>query len=138
MIKTWIGDFCWDSWTEERGLRGMAKLEGRLYGDFWQILEDIDEQVMKSVSASLEGKSNFAVNDCLCAVRVYERYSFSGGNRLSLNVTLLKAEEVIYLSAITAGGSTALVFKLNTMGEEAFLDALRPIMAKYGEKPAQS
>ena len=55
-----------------------------------------------------------------------------------MNVTLLKAEEVIYLSAITAGGSTALVFKLNTMGEEAFLDALRPIMAKYGEKPAQS
>ena len=51
MIKTWIGDFCWDSWTEERRLRGMAKLEGRLYGDFWQILEDIDEQVMKSVSA---------------------------------------------------------------------------------------
>lgn len=115
----------------------MAKLEGRLYGDFWQILEDIDEQVMKSVSASLEGKSNFAVNDCLCAVRVYERYSFSGGNRLSLSVTLFKAEEAVYLSAITAGGSTALVFKLNTIGEEAFLDALRPIMAKYGETSAQ-
>ena len=90
----------------------------------------------KSVSASLEEKSDFAVNDCLCAVRVYERYSFSGGNRLSLSVTLLQAEGIIYLSAITAGGSTAMIFKLNTMGEEAFLNALRPIMSKYGEKLA--
>ncbi len=121
---------------EKGELRSMAKLEGRLYGDFWHILEDINEQVMKSVSASLEEKSDFAVNDCLCAVRVYERYSFSGGNRLSLSVTLLQAEGIIYLSAITAGGSTAMIFKLNTMGEEAFLNALRPIMSKYGEKLA--
>lgn len=116
----------------------MAKLEGRLYGDFWQILEEIDQLVMKSVSASLEDKSDFDVKDCLCAVRVYERYSFSGGNRLSLSITLLKVEEAVYLSAITAGGSTALVFKLNTMGEEAFLDALRPIMTKYGEQQENS
>lgn len=115
----------------------MAKLEGRLYGDFWQILEEIDQLVMKSVSASLEDKSDFAVKDCLCAVRVYERYSFSGGNRLSLSITLLKVEEAVYLSAITAGGSTALVFKLNTMGEEAFLDALRPIMTKYGGRAVE-
>ncbi len=112
----------------------MAKLEGRLHGDFGQILEEIDQLVMKSVSASLEEKSDFAVKDCLCAVRVYERYSFSGGNRLSLSITLLKVGEAVYLSAITAGGSTGLVFKLNTMGEEAFLDALRPIMTKYGEQ----
>ena len=82
----------------------MAKLEGRLHGDFGQILEEIDQLVMKSVSASLEEKSDFAVKDCLCAVRVYERYSFSGGNRLSLSITLLKVGEAVYLSAITAGG----------------------------------
>ena len=116
----------------------MATLEGRLNGDFGQILEEIDQLVMKSVSASLEEKSDFAVKDCLCAVRVYERYSFSGGNRLSLSITLLKVEETVYLSAITAGGSTALFLKLNTMGEDAFLDVLRPIMVKYGDDPEQS
>lgn len=34
------------------------------------------------------------------------------------------AEEPVHLSAITAGGSQAVFFKLNTFGEEAFLDKL--------------
>ena len=114
----------------------MAKLESRLYGDFDQILKDIDQEVMQSVSASLEDESHFAVGHCRCTVRVYERYSFIGGNRLSLSITLLQAEDDIYLSAISAGGSNALIFKLNTFGENAFLERIQAIVAKY-ESPAQ-
>ena len=33
----------------------------------------------------------------------------------------------IHLSAITSGGSQALFFKVNTFGEEAFLDKLREL-----------
>ncbi len=44
---------------------------------------------------------------------------------MSLNVTLFQnGEEPVHLSAITAGGSQAVFFKLNTLGEEAFLDKL--------------
>ena len=44
---------------------------------------------------------------------------------VSLNVTLFQnGEEPVHLSAITAGGSQAVFFKLNTFGEEAFLDKL--------------
>ncbi len=62
--------------------------------------------------------------DVRCAVRVYERFSYVGNNRVSLNLTLLGKGEEIFLSAITAGGSQAVFFKLNTFGEEAFLDKL--------------
>ncbi len=112
----------------------MAKYERRLYGDFKQILADIDEEVMGNLSASLEDQSNLAVKGCRCAVRVYERYSLAGGNRVSLSVTLVETGEGIYLSAITAGGSTAMFFKMNTLGETAFLEKMDVIIQKYGDK----
>lgn len=59
------------------------------------------------------------------SVRVFERYSTTGGNRVSLSVTLFQnANEAIQLSAITAGWSQAMFFKMNTFGEKAFLDKL--------------
>ena len=45
-----------------------------------------------------------------------------GGNRLSLTVTMFQqGDGPIRLSMITAGGSQAVFFKVNTFGEEAFL-----------------
>ena len=82
-----------------------------------------------SMSASLEESSDFISGDARCSVRVFERYSYAGGNRVSLSITLFQnANEPIKLSAITAGGSQALFFKINTWGEEAFLDKLRELL----------
>ena len=108
----------------------MAKLEKTLTGDFDAILDHIENQIIEgSVSASMEGWSDFQENDSRCAVRVFERYSYAGGNRVSLNVTLFQSRNgPIHLSAITAGGSQALFFKLNTFGETAFLDKLRELL----------
>lgn len=39
-----------------------------------------------------------------------------------MNVTLLGVEEDLFITAITSGGSQAVFFKLNTIGEETFLD----------------
>lgn len=39
------------------------------------------------------------------------------------------ADDPIHVSAITAGGSQALFFKVNTWGEEAFLDKLRELLS---------
>ena len=108
----------------------MAKLEKTLTGDFDAILDHIENQIIEgSVSASMEGWSDFQENDSRCAVRVFERYSYAGGNRVSLNVTLFQSRNgPIHLSAITSGGSQALFFKLNTFGETAFLDKLRELL----------
>ena len=38
--------------------------------------------------------------------------------------------EDLFLSAITAGGSQGMIFKFNTLGEEAFLDTLRGLVER--------
>ena len=108
----------------------MAKLEQTLHGDFDQILERIETGILNgSMSASLEDSSDFQSGDARCSVRVFERYSYMGGNRVSLSVTLFQSgNELVHLSAITAGGSQAMFFKINEFGEEAFLDKLREIL----------
>ena len=108
----------------------MAKMERTLNGDFSEILARIETGIMRgSVSASLEDSSDFSSGSARCAVRVFERYSALGSNRVSLNVTLFQGTDgIIHLSAITSGGSQAMFFKLNTFGEEAFLDKLAKIL----------
>ena len=108
----------------------MAKLERYLKGDFDRILSQIEKGILHgSVSATLEDSSDFCGGDARCAVRVFERYSFLGNNRVSLSVTLFQSgDDVIHLSAITSGGSQALFFKINTFGEEAFLEKLEELL----------
>ena len=110
----------------------MAKYEAELKGDFDEILEAIDDAVMgKSASASLEDKSDFIAGNTVCSVRVYERFSYSGGNRVSMNITLLKTEDRIFVSVITSGGSQAMFFKINTLGESSFLDSITSVLDNY-------
>ena len=108
----------------------MAKLEQIINGNFEQLLRKIEDGIQGgSVSASLEDSSDFRSGDAKCSVRVFERYSYAGGNRVSLSVTLFQSGDgPIHLSAITSGGSQAMFFKINTFGEEAFLDKLREIL----------
>ena len=110
----------------------MAKLERQLRGDFQKILDTLDAQILEgSISATLEETSDFYTEHCRCAVRVYERYSFAGNNRLSLSITLLQDGDQIHISAVTSGGSSAIFFKLNTMGEDAFLAKSERIIEAY-------
>ena len=103
----------------------MAKYEREFCGDFDAALAKIHDAVMNgSYSASYEDGSDYGNGDFRCAVRVYERYSAMGGNRVSLSVTLAGSGEALFLSAITSGGSQAVFFKINTLGEDAFLDCL--------------
>ena len=108
----------------------MAILEKTLRGDFDGLLRKIEDGVLNgSVSASLEEEADYRGNDgSRCSVRVFERYSYTGGNRVSMNVTLYETGGVIKLCAITAGGSQATFFKVNTWGEEAFLQTLEDIL----------
>lgn len=107
----------------------MAKLEKTIAGNFDEILHRIEEGIVNgSVSASLEESSDFYIDETRCSVRVFERYSYMGGNRVSLSVTLFGKGDTIQLSAITSGGSQAVFFKINTFGEEAFLDKLRELL----------
>ena len=114
----------------------MAKLEKKIYVDFDELLHEIENGIKNgSASATLEDSSDFRDGDSKCGVRVFERYSYTGGNRVSLNVTCFQqGEGPVFLSAITSGGSRAVLFKLNTFGEEAFLDEIKEIIKKITVK----
>ena len=108
----------------------MAKFETTVREDFSQVLRKITDGILNgSFTASLEDSSDFRSGDARCSVRVFERYSYMGSNRVSLSVTVFQnGTEPVKISAITSGGSQAMFFKVNTFGEEAFLDKLREIL----------
>lgn len=108
-----------------RGKGKVAKYERTVNGDFDEILERLGEAVIEgSASSSYEDGSDFVQGDFRCAVRVYERYSWTGGNRCSMNLTLAGSNGTYFLSVITSGGSQGTFMKINTFGEEAFLETI--------------
>ena len=107
----------------------MAKLEKTLSGNFDDILKRIEDGVLgASISASLEDSCDWQSERSRCSIRVFERYSYAGGNRVSMSVTLYQTGNDIKLCAITSGGSQGVFFKFNTWGEETFLETLADIL----------
>lgn len=107
----------------------MSKYKYRTTGDFNQICNYIKKGILNgSISASLEDEEYIINQDVHIGVLVFERYSYSGGNRLSLNVTVVENHQNIDIIGISSGGSNALFFKINTWGEDAFLDKLKEIL----------
>jgi hypothetical protein len=110
----------------------MAKYERRLRGDFNEFLNWIHRDITHgSSSVTYEDGSDIIISDSHVAVRVYERYSMAGGNRVSLNVTITGTGEDLFVSAITSGGSQAVFFKMNTIGEETFLEVCKNSVENY-------
>ncbi len=110
----------------------MAKSEYRVHGRFDELVREVEGGIgAGSISATCEDASDFRLEDVRCAVRVFERYSWIGGNRVSLSVTFFGHDGDVRVSAIASGGSRAVFSKVNTFGEEAFLEKLDEIMGRY-------
>jgi hypothetical protein len=112
----------------------MAHFEQELTGDVDDLVRHLDRAIASgSISANLEESSDHRLGDARMVVRVYERYSAMGGNRVSLGVSVLAVGDRMAVTAIATGGSQAMFFKVNTFGESAFLakavDALRSYSA---------
>jgi hypothetical protein len=54
-----------------------------------------------------------------------------GSNRVSMNITLVGNGNDLFITAITSGGSQAVFFKINTLGEESFLKQAINIVEDY-------
>ena len=108
----------------------MAKLQRTSRENFDTLLSRIEQGILEgSLSASLEERCDFSEGSARCSVRVFERYSALGSNRVSLSVTLFQsADGPVRICGISSGGSQAMLFKLNTLGEEAFLEKLEALL----------
>ncbi|MGE4354601.1 MAG: DUF6054 family protein [Oscillospiraceae bacterium] len=110
----------------------MAKYVTKFPGNYYKFRDFLQEEILKgSMSASLEETHEETVNGVCCQVQTYERYSVIGGNRVSLNIVILESDGIIHLVATASGGSQAVFFKINTFGEEAFLDMLREAVERF-------
>lgn len=77
----------------------MAIYTRSIDGKFSETLEKIHNGILDgSLSASYEDGSDWEKDGVKCAVRVYERYSTFGGNRVSLNVTLVGTDGDLFLT----------------------------------------
>lgn len=108
----------------------MSKFEKQLNYDFDKLLRLIEDGVINtSATASLEESSDFQSGNARCSVRVFERYSLTGSNRLSLSIVLFQNDGgPVHFSAMTAGGAETVFFSYNTFGEEKFLDKVTDIL----------
>jgi len=114
------------------GENNMAKHERNLTGNFDELLRTLHDEIMgRSLSASFQDGSDYRADDVRCAVRVYERYSVIGSNRLSANITLVGRGDRLFLTVIASGGSQAMFFKINTFGEESFLEKIIKIVNEF-------
>lgn len=110
----------------------MAKLEATLHGHFDSIVSDLENTVLNgSISASREETVQYTRNGVRCYLGVFERFSYAGGNRVSMSISLFGDDEYSNLCVVTSGGSTATFFKINTWGEESFLDTIEDCVRKY-------
>ncbi|MGX7352514.1 hypothetical protein RU97_GL001970 [Enterococcus canis] len=112
----------------------MAKYERQFRGDFEACLAVCEDVIKKSsLSVSFEDASDIVSQQTQVAVRVYERYSVTGGNRTSLNITLVGLGQQLIMSVvITSGGSRGIMSKYNTWGEQNFLkDFVKEFEVQY-------
>ena len=100
----------------------MAKYERLVTGNFNDILNKLDNAVIKgSISASYEDGTDYHRDDFHFALRIYERYSYWGKNRVSMTITIVGRDGQYKVTAVTSGGSQAMFFKINRWGENNFL-----------------
>ena len=110
----------------------MAKYVTKFSGNYSIFRNFLQDEILKgSMSASLEESHEETITGVNCCIETYERYSIMGGNRVSLNVVILESDGIIHLVATASGGSQAVFFKINTFGEEAFLDMLREAVERF-------
>ena len=112
----------------------MGKYETEINMDFDELVQRVSDEIYKgSISASIEDASDFTDGDARCSVRVFERYSNAGKNRVSMNVTFFQnGDGPVHVSGITSGGSQAVFFKVNTWGEDSFLYRLKEVLHQIG------
>jgi CMP-2-keto-3-deoxyoctulosonic acid synthetase len=100
----------------------MGHFEHALSGDVDAFVAHLDRAIpASSLSTKIESRADHRIGEARMLVRVYERYSALGGNRVSLCVCVLAVGDQMTVSAVSSGGSRAVFWKINTAGETSFL-----------------
>lgn len=107
----------------------MAKYEIVIESQFEKVLDYLHENIMNSaMSMNLVDESNFSSGDTNIAVRVYDKYFMRNGNRASLSLTVVGKGNIIYVSAIGAGGGQGVLFNFSLGAEDDMVAVVQECM----------
>ena len=103
----------------------MATTTRTVTGSLPEVVAFIENSVMaQSSSASMEAAVDLKTREGGVCVRGYERYSWTGSNRVGMTVTSVQDGPYVHIAGVSLGGSQAMFFKVNTLGEQNFLNTL--------------
>ena len=103
----------------------MATTTRTVVGQLSEVVPFLEAGVLgRSRSASAEAAVDLGTSAGGIAVRGYERFSMMGNSRVGMSVTAIQDGPYVHIAGVSLGGSQAMFFKVNTLGEENFLGTL--------------
>ena len=100
----------------------MAKFETKIRGNFQEIITALDAYILNSAaSIQMIDETEYQLTDTHIIVRVYDKYFMRNSSRASLSLTAVAQDDVIYISAIGAGGGQGAIFNFSWGAEEDFV-----------------
>ena len=116
----------------------MATTTRTVTGTLSEVVAFIDRSVMdQSASASKEAAVDLETQGGGVSMRGYERYSWTGSNRVGMTVTCVQDGPYVRVAGISLGGSQAALFKVNTLGEDSFLRTLDAAIDQWSAQHPQ-
>lgn len=110
----------------------MAKYTAEISGEIFAAVTEIETLLtQKSATFSVEEESFQTFGENKMIAKAYERYSYFGGNRVGMTVIFVETNQKISITAFSVGGSRAMIFKINTWGENEFLSTLAEAVNDY-------
>lgn len=118
----------------------MAEYKKVYYTSFNQVYNFVSKRFPSlSSSTSVESTYRQDLENTSVGMIVLERFSYMGSNRVSLSVLMYGNESVCYLCMTSSGGSQALFFKINRIGENNFLGkAIKVLESEFKPNPPSS
>ena len=110
----------------------MASYEVSVRADFAGFVAFVEDSLCRqSSSISMEYGRDLEIGGSRARFSVFERYSMAGGNRVSLSILFAERDGYVDVTGVSSGGSQAVFWKINTLGEEGFLDTLKEAVREY-------
>ena len=110
----------------------MAYYETSVKADLDEFVAFVEDSLdRQSSSISREYGRDLEIGSSRARFSVFERYSMAGSNRVSLSILFVERDGYVDLTGVSSGGSQAMFWKINTIGEESFLDTLKEAVWEY-------
>lgn len=97
--------------------------------NFYEACNIIKNEITNlSVSTNLESEIDMSTINTKIKLFVFERYSYFGKNRVTLTILVVSENDKTSISMVSSGGSQAMFFKINKIGENSFLEKAKNIL----------